>query len=82
MESMHKLYLQFIEKYVVPNVYKNIPELSNLLKQKTAYEAHKFIEDLLKSDSLSDKEPNNTFAAYNQVHSAHKHPASVHNNNE
>jgi hypothetical protein len=43
VESLNKLYFQFIEQHIVPNLIKNIPEITHLLKQRTAYEAHRYL---------------------------------------
>jgi hypothetical protein len=48
METLNKLYFQFIEKYLIPHLAKTPTELTSLLKNKTAYDVHKYLEDLLK----------------------------------
>lgn len=43
MESLNKLYFQFFERLVVPNLSKQVNEITQLLRQKTAYEVHRFL---------------------------------------
>jgi hypothetical protein len=43
MDSLNRLYFQFIEKFVNPNLLKPISELAQLLTRKTAYEVHRYL---------------------------------------
>jgi hypothetical protein len=48
MDSLNKLYFQFFERYVNPHLIKTVAEISQLLRQRSAYDVHRFLEDLLK----------------------------------
>lgn len=37
VESLNKLYFQFIESFIAPNLSKPLPEVTQLLKHRTAY---------------------------------------------
>jgi hypothetical protein len=56
VESLNKLYFQFIEQFISPRLDKPLPEISQLLKQRTAYEVHRYLEDLLSSQPQSTSE--------------------------
>jgi hypothetical protein len=52
VESLNKLYFQFIETHLQPHLDKALPEVSQLLRCKSAYEVHRFLEDLLMGPSV------------------------------
>ena len=52
VETLNKLYFQFIEQFIVTHLVKSLPEVTDLLKKKSAYEVHRYLEDLLNSSSL------------------------------
>lgn len=46
MESLNKLYFQFFDKFVTPNLLKSVNEISQLLRNKTAYDVYKYLDEL------------------------------------
>ncbi len=46
MESLNKLYFQFFERFVTPNLLKNVSEITQLLRNKTAYDVYKYLDEL------------------------------------
>jgi hypothetical protein len=56
VESLNKLYFQFIEQFIAPRLDKPLTEVSQLLKLRTAYEVHRYLEDLLDSQPQNANE--------------------------
>ncbi len=60
MESLNKLYFQFFERFVLPNVSKQVNEIVQLMRQKTAYEVHRYLEEILAAPADNYSTHNNT----------------------
>lgn len=57
---MNISYFRFLEKYIMPNLIREVPELTHLVKLRTASDIQKYLNKLLKldgSDSLSENVP-------------------------
>lgn len=54
MESLNKLYFQFFERFVTPNLLKNVNEITQLLRNKTAYDVYKYLEELFVKNENND----------------------------
>ena len=48
MEALNKLYFQFLERYVMPNLIKIVVEVQNLLQIKNTYEVYRYLEEMTK----------------------------------
>lgn len=65
VESLNKLYFQFIELHVVPHIPKIIPEITQLLRQRTAYEVHRYLEELIANSNPPENYSNQTNSSVN-----------------
>ena len=54
VESLNKLYFQFLQLHVAPHLPLPHSEFTQLLTRKTAYEVHRYLEDLMHSPGPSD----------------------------
>lgn len=55
MESLNRLYFQFLDKFVTPNLAKTVTEIAQLMRNKTAYDVHKYLEELMKPVENNEK---------------------------
>lgn len=66
MESLNKLYFQFFERFVTPNLLKSVNEITQLLRNRTAYEVYKYLEELFsRNDSLEGYTSNQVISTLN-----------------
>lgn len=54
MESLNKLYFQFFERFVTPNLLKSVNEITQLLRNRTAYDVYKYLEELFSKNDNSE----------------------------
>lgn len=74
VESLNKLYFQFIEVVVSPHLNQPLPEVAQLLKQRTAYEVHRYLEDVLAKQVTQPLTPSEHFST--QTNSSANHSTS------